>query len=61
MTGPGTSTYPAPILEVIAHDGRQFRDTSVTGGWAPPLRDPMLRRRGRRIFWDQYRELVKPL
>jgi FAD-dependent urate hydroxylase len=28
---------------------------------APALRDPMLRRRGRRIFADQYRGLVPPL
>ena len=29
----------ARILEVIAHDGRQFRDTSVPGGVSRPLRD----------------------
>jgi FAD-dependent urate hydroxylase len=28
---------------------------------APALRDPMLRRRGRRIFSDQYRALAAPL
>jgi FAD-dependent urate hydroxylase len=27
----------------------------------PALRDPMLRRRGRRIFTDQYRAMVAPL
>ena len=27
----------------------------------PALRDPMLRRRGQRIFSDQYRELVEPM
>ena len=29
---------PARILEVIAHDGRQFRDTSVPGAASRPLR-----------------------
>ncbi len=29
----------ADILEVIAHDGRQFRDTSTPGGESRPLRD----------------------
>jgi len=38
MTGPGGA--PAAILDVIAHDGRQFRDTSVAGAGSPPLRDP---------------------
>ncbi|HET6530178.1 MAG TPA: FAD-dependent monooxygenase [Actinoplanes sp.] len=39
----------------------QTRDLDRTRDVAPALRDPMLRRRGRRIFWDQHRELVKPL
>jgi 2-polyprenyl-6-methoxyphenol hydroxylase-like FAD-dependent oxidoreductase len=37
------------------------RERDRTRDVAPALRDPMLRRRGRRIFTDQYRALVAPL
>jgi FAD-dependent urate hydroxylase len=37
------------------------RERDRTRDLAPALRDPMLRRRGRRIFTDQYRALVAPL
>jgi FAD-dependent urate hydroxylase len=44
---------------------RQVRDRTRerdrTRDVAPALRDPMLRRRGRRIFTDQYRALVAPV
>ena len=33
-----SGTTPAPILQVIAHDGRQFRNTSNPAGASPPLR-----------------------
>jgi FAD-dependent urate hydroxylase len=37
------------------------RERDRTRDVPPALRDPMLRRRGRRIFTDQYRGLVSPL
>jgi len=37
------------------------RERDRTRDVPPALRDPMLRRRGQRIFTDQYRELVAPL
>src|SRR4051812_34241299 len=37
------------------------RERDRTRDVAPALRDPMLRRRGHRIFADHYRELVPPL
>ena len=39
----------------------QTRDRDRTRDVPPALRDPMLRRRGRRIFQEHYRELVRPL
>ena len=39
----------------------QTRDRDRTRDVPPALRDPMLRRRGHRIFWEQYSELVRPL
>jgi FAD-dependent urate hydroxylase len=43
------------------HVRERTRDRDRTRDVPPTLRDPMLRRRGRRIFTDQYRELVAPL
>jgi FAD-dependent urate hydroxylase len=37
------------------------RERDRTRDVPPALRDPMLRRRGERIFTDQYRELTGPL
>jgi len=37
------------------------RERDRTRDVPPALRDPMLRRRGQRIFTEQYRELVAPL
>jgi FAD-dependent urate hydroxylase len=37
------------------------RERDRTRDMPPALRDPMLRRRGLRIFGDQYRALVPPL
>jgi FAD-dependent urate hydroxylase len=37
------------------------RERDRTRDVAPALRDPMLRRRGQRIFTDQYRAMVAPL
>ena len=37
------------------------RERDRTRDVPPTLRDPMLRRRGQRIFADQYRELVDPM
>jgi len=37
------------------------RDRDRTRDVPPALRDPMLRRRGLRIFADQYQPLVAPL
>ena len=36
------------------------RERDRTRDVPPTLRDPMLRRRGKRIFADQYRGLVEP-
>lgn len=43
------------------HVRERTRDRDRTRDVPPALRDPMLRRRGRRIFTDHYRELVAPL
>ena len=37
------------------------RERDRTRDVPPALRDPMLRRRGQRIFSDQYRELLEPM
>ena len=37
------------------------RERDRTRDVPPTLRDPMLRRRGLRIFTDHYRELVSPV
>lgn len=38
----------------------QTRERDRTRDVPPALRDPMLRRRGQRIFWDQCKDLVSP-
>jgi FAD-dependent urate hydroxylase len=43
------------------HVRERTRERDRTRDVAPALRDPMLRRRGRRIFTDQYRAMVAPL
>jgi 2-polyprenyl-6-methoxyphenol hydroxylase-like FAD-dependent oxidoreductase len=43
------------------HVRDRTRERDRTRDVPPTLRDPMLRRRGRRIFSDQYRGLVAPL
>jgi FAD-dependent urate hydroxylase len=43
------------------HVRERTRERDRTRDVAPALRDPMLRRRGRRVFTDQYRALVAPL
>ena len=43
------------------HVRERTRDRDRTRDVPPALRDPMLRRRGRRIFTDHYRELLAPL
>jgi FAD-dependent urate hydroxylase len=42
------------------HVRTQTHELDTTRYVSPALRDPMLRRRGQRIFGDQYRELVGP-
>jgi FAD-dependent urate hydroxylase len=43
------------------HVHERTRERDRTRDVAPALRDPMLRRRGQRIFTEQYRGLVSPL
>ena len=54
-------TYETRRRPRCRHVRERTRDRDRTRDVPPTLRDPMLRRRGRRIFTDQYRELVAPL
>jgi FAD-dependent urate hydroxylase len=52
--------YEQRRLHRCAQVRERTRERDSTRDVAPALRDPMLRRRGQRIFADQYRGLVEP-
>jgi FAD-dependent urate hydroxylase len=54
-------TYESRRRPRCEHVREQTRERDRTRDVPPALRDPMLRRRGRRIFADQFRGLVAPL
>jgi FAD-dependent urate hydroxylase len=54
-------TYESRRRPRCDHVLEQTRERDRTRDVAPALRDPMLRRRGRRIFADQFRGLAAPL
>ena len=54
-------TYERRRRPRCRHVRDRTRERDRTRDVPPALRDPMLRRRGRRIFTDQFRELVAPL
>jgi FAD-dependent urate hydroxylase len=54
------ASYEARRRPRCEHVRTQTRERDTTRDVSPALRDPMLRSRGRRIFGEQYRELVRP-
>jgi FAD-dependent urate hydroxylase len=54
-------TYESRRRPRCEHVLEQTRQRDRTRDVAPALRDPMLRRRGRRIYADQFRGLAAPL
>jgi FAD-dependent urate hydroxylase len=59
--GGALRTYEERRRPRCAHVRDRTHERDRTRDVAPALRDPMLRRRGQRIFADQYRGLVQPV
>jgi len=54
------ASYEARRRPRCEHVRTQTHERDTTRDVSPALRDPMLRRRGQRIFGEQCRELVRP-